>query len=57
MNNIFKHWKTTLAALVLCLLTFMLYTSKITVTDWALGLGSLGTAMGLLAKDWDKTDQ
>lgn len=55
MKHLLTHWKTSLAAIIVALLTFMLYLGKITVLEWAEGLGSIATIIGLLSKDWDKT--
>jgi len=57
LKNIIIHWKTTTSAVILAVLTFMLWDGDITVEQWVIGTGALGTVIGVLAKDWDKTDQ
>ena len=56
LKNLIVHWKTTTAAILLAVLTFMLWDGDITVEQWSVGIGAIGTVLGLLAKDWDKTD-
>ena len=56
-KNLTVHWKTSVAGLLMSFLTYMLWSKAITVTEWAEGLGVVATVIGLLAKDWDKTDQ
>lgn len=57
LKTLFVHWKTSTAALILGVLTFMLWDKDITVEQWIMGTGAVGTIIGLLAKDWDKTEQ
>lgn len=54
MKNILKHWKTTLAGLVIGFLTVLLSLGKITVTEWIEGFGAVSVIVGLIARDWDK---
>ncbi len=56
-KSLLTHWKTTTTAIIIGVLTFMLWDKDITVEQWVLGIGTVGTVIGLLAKDWDKTDQ
>jgi hypothetical protein len=57
MKNIITSWKTSVAALFVALLTALLILKQITVTEWIEGFGAIATIVGLLAKDWDKTDK
>jgi hypothetical protein len=57
MKRVLKHWKTSVAGVLVGGLTIMLYTGKIGVTEWAEGLGVVATIIGLLAKDWDKSTE
>jgi hypothetical protein len=57
INRIFTHWKTSLGALIICVVTVMLYEQKITAEDWMLVVGGLFTLGLLHAKDYDKTDK
>lgn len=57
MKHILKHWKTSTAALLIFFLTYLLYVGHITVTEWIEGFGAIATVIGLLAKDWDKTEE
>ena len=55
--KLFKHWKTTTAGLTVGFFSVMLWMGKIDVTQWAEGLGLVTTIVGILAKDWDKTNE
>ena len=57
LKSLFTNWKTSVAGILIGVLTTMLWLGRITVTDWSVALGVAGTAVGLLAKDWNKTDQ
>lgn len=57
MKSLFTHWKTSVAGLLVGVLTLMLWLGKITVDQWAGGIGTVGAIMGMLAKDWDKLNQ
>jgi len=57
IKNIITHWKTSVAGLVIGMLTLMLWKKSITVTEWAEGLGVVVTLIGILAKDWDKPNE
>lgn len=56
-KNLIVHWKTSITALIIGVLTFMMWDKDITVEQWVLAMGTVGTVIGLLAKDWDKTEQ
>ena len=56
-KNFITHWKTSVVGLLVAILTYMLWSKVITVTEWAEGLGVVASVISLLAKDWDKTDQ
>jgi len=61
MKRVFKnlavHWKTTVAGLYVGSFTCLLWIDKITVQEFALALGTIATIVGMLAKDWDKTNE
>jgi hypothetical protein len=57
MNNIISHWKTSATAVLVGLLTAMLWIGKITPEQWMICMGGVTTAVGLMAKDWDKPAQ
>jgi hypothetical protein len=57
MKHILTHWKTSTSALIIFFLTYLLAVGHITVTEWIEGFGAVATIIGLLAKDWDKTDE
>jgi len=56
-SHLVRHWKTSTFALFVLLFTVMLYTGKITVTEFAEAIGVAVTIVGLLAKDWDKPSE
>lgn len=56
MSFITKHWKTSLAGILVGFFSVMLWIGKINVTEWAEGIGFVATVVGLIAKDWDKTN-
>jgi hypothetical protein len=57
MKRVTTHWKTSVAALFIGILTVLLIMKQITVEQWIEGFGGIATIVGLLAKDWDKTDK
>jgi hypothetical protein len=56
MKHILRHWKTSTAALLIFFLTYLLAAGHIDVTQWIEGFGGVATVIGLLARDWDKTE-
>lgn len=52
---IFKHWKTTAGGVLVAAFTVMLWQKIITMTDWAMAMGTLATVLGFISKDPDKT--
>lgn len=57
MKTLFTHWKTSAVGLLIGVLTIMLIQKKIEAETWCEAIGAIGVVVGLLAKDWDKTDK
>jgi hypothetical protein len=57
MKYLFKHWKTTLAGILVGVFTVMLWLGKITAQDYGTLVGMVATIVLLIAKDWDKTEK
>ncbi len=54
MKNIFDHWKTSVAGLIVALFTILLFRKQITVEEWITGIGAINTIILLLAQDPNK---
>jgi len=54
MKNIFLHWKTSVAGIIVALFTVLLWRKQITVEEWITGIGATNTIILLLAQDPDK---
>lgn len=50
-----KHYQTTIGGLIVLAMTVMLWLGKITMTEWALGFGTVAGIAGLVMKDPNKT--
>lgn len=57
MKYFITHWKTTLCGLLVCAFTSLVATKTITVEQWIMAVGGIGTIAGVLAKDWDKVEK
>lgn len=55
MKNIIKHWKTSLAGIMVGVFTILLWRKTITMEEWVTGVGAINTVLLLLAKDPDKS--
>lgn len=55
LSIIFKHWQSSVGGLLVGVLTLMYYLGKINTTDWVLAIGTIGTIIGLISKDPNKT--
>lgn len=56
MKYLFKHWKTSVAAVLVGVFTAMLWFGKITAEQYGTLVGTVTTIVLLIAKDWDKTE-
>ena len=54
MKHIFKHWKTSLGAVLVAAFTVLVFLKTITVQEWVIAMGAIGTFAGFAAKDFDK---
>jgi hypothetical protein len=54
LSIIFKHYQTTIGGLIVLVMTIMLWVGKITMTEWALGFGTVAGIAGLVMKDPNK---
>lgn len=56
-NYLKKHWKTSLAGVLVGVFTVMLFMKKIEVTEYLELVGGIGTIILLVARDWDKANE
>lgn len=53
LDRVFKNWKSTMIAAILCVCLVMVYKKQMTATDFVMVIGSVGVLYGLLKKDND----
>lgn len=53
ITRLITNWKSTMVAIILAICTLMLYRKEITVEQFVLIMGAVGTFYGLLKKDTD----
>jgi len=55
ISIIFKHWQTTGLGVLIGSFTVSFMRGVITVDEWVMAMGGIGTVAGLIMKDPNKT--